>query len=100
MRKSVLVLLLTATLAGGSCSGDPGQDDHAACAESLDRQQHEVGTRAVGEVATAAGIIDGALDAARNGRLQQRDQQLLRSAQRRLLRLEGDLDQAFNTGCM
>ncbi len=94
------MLLVAATMAAAGCSGNPGQDDHAACAESLERQQHEVGTRAIGEVATAAGIIDGALDEATNGRSQQRDRQLLRSAQRRLDRLEGDLDQAFNTGCM
>lgn len=99
MRKSLVVLLLAASLAAAGCSGDSGQDDNAACVESLDRQQHEVGSRAVGEVATAAGIIEGAVDAARNGRLQQRDRQLLRSAQRRLDRLEEDLEQAFNTGC-
>ncbi|MBW3593980.1 MAG: hypothetical protein KY391_00255 [Actinobacteria bacterium] len=100
MRKWLIVVSIATALVATGCSSNPGEDDHVACAESLDREQQEVGTRAVGEVATAAGIIDGALDGASNRRLQPRDEKSLRAAQRRLERLEQDLDQAFNTGCL
>lgn len=100
MRKRLFALMVAVAVAAAGCSSNPGEDDHAACAKSLEREQHDVGTRAAAEVASAAGIIKGALDAGRNGRVQQRDQQLLRNAQQRLDRLQGKLDQAFNTGCM
>lgn len=87
-------------LALTGCSSNPGEDDHVACAESLEREQHEVGTRAVGEAATAAGIIDGALAETRNRRLQPRGERSLLAAQRRLERVERELDEAFNIRCL
>lgn len=100
MVKRLLVLLVAVTLAAGGCSNNPGEDINAACIDSLEREQHEVGTRAVGEVARAAGLMDLALDKASDRRLQRSDERFLRTAQRRLEKLERKLDQAFNTGCM
>lgn len=100
MGKRLLALLVAVIVAAAGCSNNPGEEINAACTESLEHQQHEVGTRAVGEVARAAGLIDLALDEATDRRLQAQDERSLRTAQRRLERLEQKLDQAFNTGCM
>lgn len=81
-----------------ACTGS--QEPNAACSEALDRQQHEVGVRAVADVATAASTIEGVLGRQTRGRLDPDHKRLPRGVQGRLRTLARDLDQAFNTGCM
>ena len=87
-----LLLLLVA------CTGE--DDPNAACTQALDREQNEVGTRAVADVATAAATIEGVLERQQNGRLAPGEQRLLGEIQGRLRTLSHDLEEAFNTGCM
>ena len=57
---AVLVMLV-------ACSGEDEPD--AACSRALDRQQNDVGARAVADVATAATTIEGVLEKQRTDAL-------------------------------
>ena len=96
--KRGLAALAAATMLLAACTG--GEDPNAACSEALDRQQNEVGVRAVADTQTAASTIEGVLDRQTRGRLDADQKQLLRGIQGRLRTLSRDLDEAFNTGCM
>lgn len=97
MKRGVAALAAVLMLVA-ACTGEG--DSHQACSEALDRQQNEVGVRAVADTQTAASTIEGVLERQTRGRLDPDQKRLLRGTQGRLRTLSRDLDEAFNTGCM
>lgn len=76
-------------------TGCAGDNDNAACSEQLDKEQHEVATRAIEEVTTETGAIRFALE----DRFSTKERRDIGRATQRLRRTADRLETAFSQAC-